>query len=304
MRFLITGGTGTFGSALVERLLRTTDDEIIVFSRDEYKQYLMKEKYQTDRLKFVIGDVRNISSLNSIMAGVDYVFHAAAMKHVRICEENPQEAVLTNVTGTQNVLNSAINHNVKKVIVLSTDKAVCPQNTLGLTKALAEKIALDYVGKTQTKIFITRFGNLILSRGSVLEKFVDLAKKGEPLTVTSPKMERFMMTVEDALDLIMFAFSSDSSGHIFIKKSKVFNILTIAQVINELYQNKTLIKYIPEIKGEKENEMLIHNEMVIEHDDFYEIDTNKKVGKLMTVSSADFEKESYENTKKIFQNLI
>ncbi len=304
MRFLITGGTGTFGSALVEKLLKNGNDEIIVFSRDEYKQYLMREKYKTDKLKFVIGDIRNIDSLNACMKNVDYVFHAAAMKHVRICEENPQEAILTNVIGTQNVLKSAIEYDVKKVVILSTDKAVCPQNTLGLTKALAEKLALSFVPTSKTKIFITRFGNLMMSRGSVLEKFVDLAKQGMSLTVTSPNMERFMMTIEDAINLILFAFSSDNSGHIFIKKSKVFNILMVAQVINDLYKNKAPIEIIPSINGEKEIEALVYNEKVIEHDDYYEIDPNNTIGEMKTILSTDYLKESPESIKNILQDLL
>ena len=304
MKLLITGGTGTFGQALAEKLLKTTEDEIIIFSRDEYKQHLMREKFQSNRLKFVIGDIRNIASIDSCMAGVDYVFHAAAMKHVRICEENPQEAILTNVIGTENVLKSATKHNVKKVVVLSTDKAVCPQSTLGLTKSLAEKIALDYVSKSETKIFITRFGNLMLSRGSVLEKFIEIAKRGETLTVTSPKMERFMMTIEDAVDLILKVFSTNLSGRIFIKKSKVYNILTIAQAINDLYENKAPITFTSALKGEKETELLLCNEMVIEHEDFYEIDTDKKIGQLMSVSSENFVKENFEDTKADLRKLL
>ena len=304
MKLLITGGTGTFGQALAEKLLKTTEDESIIFSRDEYKQHLMREKFQSNRLKFVIGDIRNIASIDSCMAGVDYVFHAAAMKHVRICEENPQEAILTNVIGTENVLKSATKHNVKKVVVLSTDKAVCPQSTLGLTKSLAEKIALDYVSKYETKIFITRFGNLMLSRGSVLEKFIELAKRGETLTVTSPKMERFMMTIEDAVDLILKVFSTNLSGRIFIKKSKVYNILTIAQAINDLYENKAPITFTSALKGEKETELLLCNEMVIEHEDFYEIDTDKKTGQLMSVSSENFVKENFEDTKADLRKLL
>lgn len=305
MRVLITGGTGSFGGALVERLLQATDYEIVVFSRDEYKQYLMKEKFKTDRIKYVIGNIRDINALDVVcQQNIDYIFHAAAMKHVSICEENPLEAVLTNVIGTKNVLEAAIRNKVKKVVVLSTDKAVCPQSTMGQTKALAEKIALSYAKQSPTKIVITRFGNLITSRGSVLGKFINLAKEKKSLPITSYEMNRFMMGIDEAIDLVLFAFNSEKSNRIFVKKAKVFNILDLAKCVNELYENNASIKYISKVKGERENEWLFFNESVIDHGDFYEIDPDGKEGIVASVSSGEQQRETIENIKSILLSYI
>ncbi len=305
MRVLITGGTGSFGSALVERLLKETNDEIIVFSRDEYKQYQMKEKFQTDRIQYIIGNIRDENALERVCRqGVDYVFHAAAMKHVRICEENPIEAVLTNVIGTKNVLEAAVKNKVKKVVVLSTDKAVCPQSTMGQTKALVEKIALSYAKTSSTKIIVTRFGNLITSRGSVLGKFIDLAKNKQSLPVTSGNMNRFMMGTDEAVDLVIYALNSEKNNRIFVKKSKVFNILDLAKSVNELYENTAPIKYISKIKGEKECEWLFFNESVIDRGDFYEIDPQGIEGTVCSCSSGEQKKQTVESIKKILLSYI
>ncbi len=306
MKILITGGTGTFGTAFIKKILKNNEnDQIIVFSRDEYKQYTMRENLKSDKIKYVIGDIRNFDSINASMHGVDYVFHAAAMKHVRSCEENPMEAILTNVMGTKNVIESAILNHVKKVVVLSTDKAVCPKNTMGMTKALAEKIAIDYSSKSPTNIAITRFGNLMMSRGSVLEKFIKLAQNKEELTVTSEHMERFMMSIDDAIDLISYAFSSTSNGHIFVKKAKVFNILKLAEAVNDLYHNKTPIRLLNSLEfNEKEVEMLLFNETAVDRGDFYEIDPCGKEGDKMTVSSENQTKETKESIKEILAKLI
>lgn len=305
MKILITGGTGTFGTAFIKKILKENNhDEIIVFSRDEYKQYTMREELKSERIKYVIGDIRHFDSINASMHGVDYVFHAAAMKHVRSCEENPMEAILTNVIGTKNVIESAIANNAQKVVVLSTDKAVCPKNTMGMTKALAEKIAIDYSTKSSTKIAITRFGNLMMSRGSVLEKFISLAQKGKELTVTSEHMERFMMSIDDAIDLISYAFSSPSNGHIFVKKAKVFNILKLAEAVNDLYENKTPIRLLNNSEfNEKEVEMLLFNETAVDRGNFYEIDPYGKEGERMTVSSENQIKETKESIKEILMKM-
>ena len=216
---LVTGGTGTFGTGFVQKCLYEGAENIIIFSRDEKKQYDMINRYQRDRrLHFVIGDVREYESINRAMTGVDYVFHAAAMKQVPSCEAYPSEAVKTNVIGSRNVIQAAIDSGVKKVICLSTDKAVYPTSTMGITKAMMEKIALQFARQqSETKICITRFGNLVSSRGSVVPLFIKQASEGKPLTVTDPAMTRFFMTLDDAIEIVMSAFETGENGDIVTK---------------------------------------------------------------------------------------
>ena len=231
---LIVGGTGSFGNAVLQRFLESDLAEIRIFSRDEKKQEDMRHKYRDEKLKFYIGDVRDMRSVSNAMIGVDYVFHAAALKQVPACEFFPIEAVQTNVMGTENVLEAAISHNVKKVIVLSTDKAAYPINAMGMSKALMEKVAVAKgrnLPADSTVICRTRYGNVMASRGSVIPLFVELITAGKPLTITDPNMTRFMMTLEDAVDLVVYAFNHGEQGDLFVQKSPAATIATLASTI-------------------------------------------------------------------------
>ena len=227
---LITGGTGSFGNAVLNRFIDSDIKEIRIFSRDEKKQHDMRVAYNNPKIKFYIGDVRNENSLRDVMIGVDYVFHAAALKQVPSCEFYPMEAVRTNVLGTENVLNAAISNDVKRVVCLSTDKAVYPVNAMGVSKAMMEKV---FVAKSRnsknTIITGTRYGNVMASRGSVIPHFIDQIKTGKPITVTDPDMTRFMMTLDDAVDLVIFAFKNGSSGDIFEQKAPAATIETLVE---------------------------------------------------------------------------
>ena len=220
---LITGGTGSFGNAILRRFLSTDIKEIRVFSRDELKQDNMRKLYNNDKLKFYIGDVRDVNSIDDAMRNVDYVFHAAALKQVPSCEFYPIQAVKTNIIGTENILNSAIAKSVKKVIVLSTDKAVYPINAMGISKAMMERVAVSKGRNvTQTMIAVTRYGNVMASRGSVIPLFINQLTSGAPITITNPKMTRFMMSLDQAVDLVMFAFENGQSGDIFVQSNNCF----------------------------------------------------------------------------------
>lgn len=265
---LITGGTGSFGNAVLSRFLRTEIDEIRIFSRDEKKQDDMRHEYQTrmpevaHKIKFYVGDVRSKSTLKYAMKGVDYVFHAAALKQVPSCEFFPMEAVKTNVIGTDNVLDAAIDAGVKCVICLSTDKAAYPINAMGMTKAIEEKIA---VAKSRhsgnTKICCTRYGNVMCSRGSVIPLWIDQIRNGNPITITEPKMTRFLMSLADAVDLVMFAFEHGSNGDILVQKAPACTIQTQAEAVCELFGGNTKdIKVIGIRHGEKLFETLLTNE--------------------------------------------
>lgn len=267
---LITGGTGSFGNAVLKRFLQTDIKEIRIFSRDEKKQDDMRQFYNNSKIKYYIGDVRNYDSINSAMKGVDYVFQAAALKQVPSCEFFPVEAVRTNVLGCENVLNSAIENKVGRVIVLSTDKAVYPINAMGMSKALSEKVM---VAKSRNlngsgMVFCgTRYGNVMASRGSVIPLFVDQIKKGNPLTITDPNMTRYMMTLDDAVDLVLFAFQNGNPGDIFVQKSPATTIEVLAKALLELYKVNNQIKIIGTRHGEKLYETLVNREEMVKAED-------------------------------------
>ena len=262
---MITGGTGSFGNAVLNRFLKTDIGEIRIFSRDEKKQDDMRHEYQSkmpevaDKIKFYIGDVRDLNSVRAAMSGVDYIFHAAALKQVPSCEFFPMEAVKTNVIGTDNVLTAAIEAGVESVICLSTDKAAYPINAMGITKAIEEKVAVAKSRKT--KICCTRYGNVMCSRGSVIPLWIDQIKAGNPITVTEPSMTRFIMSLEEAVDLVLFAFEKGENGDLLIMKAPACTIQTQAEAVCELFGGKREdIKVIGIRHGEKMYETLLTNE--------------------------------------------
>ncbi len=267
---LITGGTGSFGNAVLKRFLDTNIKEIRVFSRDEKKQEDMRILYKNDKIKFYIGNVRDYRSVEDAMDGVDYVFHAAALKQVPSCEFFPVEAVKTNVLGTDNVLEAAINKGVKKVIVLSTDKAAYPINAMGMSKAMMEKVAVAKgrnLKEEQTVICRTRYGNVMASRGSVIPLFCDQIEKGLPLTVTNGDMTRFMMTLEDAVDLVIYAFEHGNQGDLFVQKAPAATIDTLAKAVKELKNSDVPINCIGSRHGEKMYEVLVTKEEMLNAED-------------------------------------
>lgn len=274
---LITGGTGSFGNAVLNRFIDTEVKEIRIFSRDEKKQDDMRQFYKNDKIKYYIGDVRDRRSLDNVMNDVDFVFHAAALKQVPSCEFFPMEAVRTNVIGCENVLDSALLHNVKKVIVLSTDKAVYPINAMGLTKALSEKVMISKSNQLNggNTIFCgTRYGNVMASRGSVIPLFIDQIKSGKTITITEPKMTRYMMTLDDAVELVLFAYKNGKSGDIYVQKSPAATIEIIAKALLQLYNAKNEIKNIGIRHGEKIYETLVNREEMakaVELDNYYRI---------------------------------
>ena len=259
---IITGGTGTFGNAVLRRFLTTDIGEIRVFSRDEKKQDDMRKLYASPKLKFYLGDVRNPDSLRDAMAGVDFVFHAAALKQVPSCEFFPLEALRTNALGTHNVLAQAVASSVKRVVVLSTDKAVYPINAMGISKAMMEKIAVAQAraSRAHTAICITRYGNVMASRGSVIPLFLRQLQDGQPLTLTDPNMTRFMMTIEDAVDLVLYAFTHGKPGDTFVQKAPAATITTLAQALQQLLQVSIPPKIIGTRHGEKLYETLLTRE--------------------------------------------
>jgi UDP-N-acetylglucosamine 4,6-dehydratase len=279
---LITGGTGSFGNAVLRRILKTGIREIRIFSRDEKKQDDMRQYYHNAKIKYYIGDVRNYESINSAMKGVDYVFQAAALKQVPSCEFFPVEAVRTNVLGCENVLNAAMENKVGRVIVLSTDKAVYPINAMGMSKALSEKVMVaksrDLSG-TGSVFCGTRYGNVMASRGSVIPLFVDQIKKGIPLTITDPNMTRYMMTLDDAVDLVIFAFKNGNPGDIFVQKSPAATIEVLAKALLELYNSGNPINVIGTRHGEKLYETLVNREEMVKAEDmgnFYRISADTR----------------------------
>lgn len=274
---MITGGTGSFGNAVLRRFLNTDIAEIRIFSRDEKKQDDMRQFYQNPKIKYFIGDVRNRQSLDNAMQGVDYVFQAAALKQVPSCEFFPAEAVRTNVLGCENVLDSALQNKVKRVVVLSTDKAVYPINAMGMSKALSEKVM---VAKSRSlngsgAVYCgTRYGNVMASRGSVIPLFVNQIKTTQPITITDPHMTRFMMTLEDAVELVLFAFNHGNNGDIFVQKSPASTIADLAQALVELYKSDSEIKVIGTRHGEKLYETLVNREEMVkavDEGDYYRI---------------------------------
>jgi UDP-N-acetylglucosamine 4,6-dehydratase/5-epimerase len=278
---LITGGTGSFGNAILRRFLTTDIREIRIFSRDELKQDNMRKFYNNNKLKFYIGDVRDTNSINDAMNGVDYVFHAAALKQVPSCEFYPMQAVNTNVVGTENVLNAAISSGVQKVIALSTDKAVYPINAMGVSKAMMEKVVVAK-GRcvSGTMIACTRYGNVMASRGSVIILFINQIKNGKPITITDPQMTRFMMGLDQAVDLVLFAFENGESGDIFVQKAPATTIQMLAKSIAKILGKPSHeIKTIGTRHGEKLYETLLtKEEMVkaIDMDDYYRIPADNR----------------------------
>lgn len=284
---MITGGTGSFGNAVLNRFLKTDIAEIRIFSRDEKKQDDMRHDYQArfpeyaNKIKFYIGDVRNKSTLKMAMRGVDYIFHAAALKQVPSCEFFPMEAVKTNVIGTDNVLDTAIDEGVECVICLSTDKAAYPINAMGITKALEEKIAVAKSRNSlKTKICCTRYGNVMCSRGSVIPLWIDQIRKGNPITLTEPKMTRFIMSLEEAVDLVLFAFEHGENGDILVQKAPACTIQTQAEAVCELFGGKKEdIKVIGIRHGEKMYETLLTNEecaKAVDMGNFYRVPADNR----------------------------
>jgi len=267
---LITGGTGSFGNAVTKRFLNTDIKEIRIFSRDEKKQDDMRRIYKNDKLKFYIGDVRDIQSIKNAMHGVDYIFHAAALKQVPSCEFFPLEAVKTNIIGTDNVLTAAIEYGVRKVVCLSTDKAAYPINAMGISKAMMEKVFIaksKTVDSNRTLICGTRYGNVMASRGSVIPLFIEQIKSGQPLTVTNPDMTRFLMNLDEAVELVLYAFENAEAGDIFVQKSPASTIGDLAQAIKELFNADNAIKIIGTRHGEKRYETLLTKEEYIKAED-------------------------------------
>ncbi|WP_144478301.1 polysaccharide biosynthesis protein [Cytobacillus oceanisediminis] len=279
---LITGGTGSFGNAVMQRFLDTDIKEIRIFSRDEKKQDDMRKLYKNDKLKFYLGDVRDIASVKNAMHGVDYIFHAAALKQVPSCEFFPLEAVKTNVMGTENVLTAAIEYGVKKVICLSTDKAAYPINAMGISKAMMEKVFVaksKTVDPDRTLICGTRYGNVMASRGSVIPLFIEQIKSGQPLTVTDPNMTRFLMSLEEAVELVVFAFHNAEAGDIMVQKSPASTIGDLAQAVKELFNADNEIKIIGTRHGEKRYETLLTKEEYVKAEDlpgFYRVPVDQR----------------------------
>jgi len=320
---LITGGTGSFGNAVLNRFLDSDLREIRIFSRDEKKQEDMRIKYNNEKIKFYIGDVRNYRSIEDAMDGVDYVFHAAALKQVPSCEFFPIQAVETNILGTNNVIEAAINHNVKKVIVLSTDKAAYPINAMGMSKALMEKVAVAKgrnLRDDQTVICRTRYGNVMASRGSVIPLFCDQIEQGKALTITNPEMTRFMMTLEDAVDLVIYAFEHGQQGDLFVQKAPAATIDVLAQAVKELKNSDAEIQHIGSRHGEKLYEVLVTKEEMVGAEDLgdyfripadnrnlnyakYENNGDKKLDVVEEYNSHNTKRLDVEGMKKLLLKL-
>ena len=283
---MITGGTGSFGNAVLNRFLKTDIGEIRIFSRDEKKQDDMRHEFQAkmpevaDKIKFYIGDVRSIESVRGAMHGVDYIFHAAALKQVPSCEFFPMEAVKTNVIGTDNVLTAAIEAGVESVICLSTDKAAYPVNAMGISKALEERVSVAKSRTTdKTKICCTRYGNVMCSRGSVIPLWIEQIKAGNPITITEPSMTRFIMSLDEAVDLVLFAFENGINGDILVQKAPACTIETLAKAVTELFNPDTEIKVIGIRHGEKVYETLLTNEEcanAIDMGEFYRVPADNR----------------------------
>jgi UDP-N-acetylglucosamine 4,6-dehydratase/5-epimerase len=276
-RLLITGGTGTFGNAVLRRAVSLGMDDIVIYSRDEKKQDDMRRAYGRQRIKWVIGDVRDVDSLSDAMTDVDFVFHAAALKQVPSCEFYPMEAVRTNVIGTENVFSAAIANGVEKVVLLSTDKAAYPINAMGMSKAMAEKVMAAkarVAAERGTVLCCTRYGNVLASRGSVVPLFVEQIQAGKALTVTDPEMTRFMMSIEEAVDLVLYAFEAAEPGDLFVRKAPAATIGTLAEAIQDVFDRKVGVTVLGTRHGEKLYETLLTREEMVhakDHDDYYRV---------------------------------
>lgn len=280
---LITGGTGSFGNAVLKRFLDTDIKEIRIFSRDEKKQDDMRHALQNSKVKFYIGDVRDKRSIDNAMIGVDYVFHAAALKQVPSCEFFPMQAVQTNIIGTENMLDSAIHYGVKNVVVLSTDKAAYPINAMGISKAMMEKVAIAKArslnGNLNTTICCTRYGNVMASRGSVIPLWIEQMKSGGEITITDPNMTRFMMTLDDAVDLVLYAFEHGSNGDLFVQKAPAATLSVLADALKNLYRTETNVRVIGTRHGEKLYETLVTREEMakaVDMGDYYRIPADNR----------------------------
>jgi UDP-N-acetylglucosamine 4,6-dehydratase/5-epimerase len=278
---LVTGGTGSFGNAVVSKFINTNIKEIRIFSRDEFKQDEMRKSFNNEKLKFYIGDVRDPKSIDDAVRGVDFLFHAAALKQVPSCEFHPMEAIKTNIIGTENILNCAISAGIKKVIVLSTDKAVYPINAMGTSKAMMEKLVVSKGRHVKhTMIAVTRYGNVMASRGSVIPLFINQIRCGEPITITDPKMTRFMMSLDQAVKLVIFAFENGESGNIFVQKAPAATIELLANTIKSIIgRPKHIVKTIGTRHGEKLYETLITKEEMekaVDMGDYYRIPADSR----------------------------
>jgi UDP-N-acetylglucosamine 4,6-dehydratase len=320
---MITGGTGSFGNAVLKRFLSDNVREIRIFSRDEKKQEDMRIAFNNPKLKFYIGDVREYESVSQAMKGVDYVFHAAALKQVPSCEFYPMEAVRTNVIGTENVLNAATANNISRVVVLSTDKAVYPINSMGISKAMAEKLMVAKARSQrpgETVFCATRYGNVMASRGSVIPLFVSQLKEGKSVTVTDPNMTRFLMSLEDSVDLVLYAFKHGKQGDIFVQKAPASTVADLAQAIKEMFDNDEPVRVIGTRHGEKLYESLISREEMVKAEDmkgYYRIpadnrDLNyaqyfsegeKKISHQEDYTSHNTERLNVEQVKKLLLKL-
>jgi UDP-N-acetylglucosamine 4,6-dehydratase len=296
---MITGGTGSFGQTVLNRFLATEVSEIRIFSRDEKKQEEMRIALNHSKLKFYIGDVRDYDSVSQAMKGVDYVFHAAALKQVPSCEFYPMEAVRTNVLGTENVMNAATANGVKRVVVLSTDKAVYPINAMGISKAMAEKLMVAKARtqrENETVLCATRYGNVMASRGSVIPLFVSQLKEGKPLTVTDPNMTRFLMSLEDSVDLVLYAFKYGKQGDLFVQRAPASTVADLAQALKEIFKKDNPIRIIGTRHGEKLYESLISREEMAKAEDmgdYYRIPADNRDLNYAQYFSEGEEKLSY-----------
>jgi UDP-N-acetylglucosamine 4,6-dehydratase/5-epimerase len=320
---LITGGTGSFGNAVLQHVLDKDFAEIRIFSRDELKQEQMRNSLKNEKVKFYIGDVRNFDSVNDAMHGVDYVFHAAALKQVPSCEFYPMEAVRTNILGAENVLRAALAHEVKRCVVLSTDKAVYPINAMGMSKALMEKLVVAksrLCDPEKTVLCATRYGNVMASRGSVIPLFIEQIKKGLPLTITDPMMTRFLMSLNDSVDLVMYAFTNACPGDIFVQQSPASTVQTLAKAIRELMNADNEIKIIGTRHGEKLYESLVSREEMMRATDLgdyycirsdtrdlnyqkFFVEGSTQVAKLDDYTSHNTYRLDLEGTKEILMRL-
>ena len=308
---LISGGTGSFGNAVLDKFLDSDLKEIRIFSRDEKKQHDMRVKYNNSKIKFYLGDVRNFDSIGPAMINVDYVFQAAALKQVPSCEFFPMEATYTNIIGTNNIIRSAINNKVKKIICLSTDKAAYPINAMGISKAMMEKIAVAQsrnLDKNGTIICVTRYGNVMASRGSVIPHFVNQMKSNSPITITDPKMTRFLMSLDDAVNLVMYAFENGEQGDLFVQKSPASTIQDLAQALIEIFDSSSGLEIIGTRHGEKLFETLCTVEEInkaIDLGDYYKIPSDnrdlnyKKFFELGKKSNIVIEDYNSHNTRRL-----